>query len=169
MIKELEKNFTGRGEVKDSDFNQLEASKHAFIYEIDSGTHYEVFERKTVPMLKDFENRIYSDTDFKVRYPKSKDFGIWAWCISNKQKAINKFNSINMKTIIIIAILILGLSGCQKNKEYCFECTETITIKDSYSITTTHCGITEDEASMIEMIGTWEIKGCDHKTNCVKK
>ena len=98
MIKELETNFEGTGEVKGFKFNQIKSGEHAFLYEVtppDANTHFEVFVRKNAPLCIDFENRIYSETDFKVMYPKSKDFGIWAWCIADREKAFLKFNSIN--------------------------------------------------------------------------
>ena len=98
MIKQLETNFEGTGEVKGFKFTQIISGEQAFLYEVtppDAKPHFEVFMRKNSPLCIDFENRIYSETDFKEIYPRSKDFGVWAWCISNREKAFLKFNSIN--------------------------------------------------------------------------
>ena len=38
--------------------------------------------------------KIFSETEFKEIYPKTKDFGIWAWCTTNEQKAIQRFEAI---------------------------------------------------------------------------
>lgn len=98
MIKELEKTFAKTtSELKGFTFTQIMKSNSAYVYKIDTNTgsvHYEVFLRKTTPICIDFEKRIYSDTDFKEIYPKSKDFGKHAWCIRNKEKAIKRFNEL---------------------------------------------------------------------------
>ena len=80
MIKELELSFDGTGEVRGYLFQQIEKSENAYIYKVQNPVitrcHYEVFERKKSPVCIDFEKRIYSETDFKESYPKSKDFGV---------------------------------------------------------------------------------------------
>ena len=38
-----------------------------------------------------FENRIYSETDSKVVYPKSEDFGVWAWSFRDHDLAMMWF------------------------------------------------------------------------------
>jgi len=55
-------------------------------------TWFEVFNTTYVPICIDFEKRIYSETDVKEVYPKSKDFGVWAWTYNNKEEAIKKAN-----------------------------------------------------------------------------
>ena len=94
MIQELETNFIGVGDVKGFIFNQIKVTKKGYIYLVESEgtTHYEIFLRKITPVCIDFENRIYSETDFKVKYPKQKDFGIWAWSTKSLTKA-NEFLS----------------------------------------------------------------------------
>lgn len=101
MIKLLEKTIIGGGEVKGFTYNQKFASQYAYIYEVISqdGTlsHFEIFERKNSPVCIDFANRIYSDTEFKESYPKSKAFGVWAWTAKTLDKAWGRFNNLNYK------------------------------------------------------------------------
>ena len=96
MIKKLEEKFTGSGEVRGFNFKILRRGKNALWYVISSGEkrHFEVFMVKTTPICLDFENRIYSETETKEIYPKSKDFGIWAWTYTSMAKAIDKFNEL---------------------------------------------------------------------------
>ena len=99
MTKDLPDNFIGVGEVKGFNFTKLHSNDNGYLYEvhpIEGKHHYEVFERKTSPICVDFEKRIYSETDSQVRYPKSQDFGVWAWCITNYQIALTKFFSLNI-------------------------------------------------------------------------
>lgn len=84
-IQPLEKEFEGTGDVKGFKFQQIEETEEGFIYQIDD--HYEVFKRELSKKCIDFENRIYSETDFKVKYPKTNDFGKWAWCTKSLEKA----------------------------------------------------------------------------------
>lgn len=103
MINLLEKNFFGTGEVKGFEFNQIRVCTLAYLYEVksnDGNIHFEVFKRKNAPVCIDFENRIYSETDFKEIYPKSNDFGAWAWTFETYFKALQKFNSIENGEIL---------------------------------------------------------------------
>ena len=100
MIKPLENKIIGTGEVKDFIFTKITSTQYAYLYEVDGGdtnVHYEVFERKTAPTCIDFEKRIYSDVDVKEYYPKSKDFGLWAWTFKEYSKALYKLNTIKIK------------------------------------------------------------------------
>lgn len=83
-MKQLEKEFIGIGEVKGFKFKQLLSSENGYLYEvtIEQTKHYEVFKHKV-------NNKFNC-----VSYPKSKSFGIWAWCITDYNKALNKFNSL---------------------------------------------------------------------------
>lgn len=40
-------------------------------------------------------NRIFSETEFKDKYPKSKDFGVWAWTFKSYTDAYSKFIELN--------------------------------------------------------------------------
>ena len=97
MIVELEKEFVGVAEVRGINFKQIDANKQAFLYsrwEDGGNISFEVFLRKLTPMCIDFDNRIYSEVDFKELYPKSKDFGVWAWSYMSLEKAEDKFQQL---------------------------------------------------------------------------
>ena len=97
MIKELEDEFIGISEVSGFKFKKLASTDKGFLYEVmsdDTSRHYEVFERKITPICIDFENKIYSETEFKVRYPKAEDFGKWAWTYTNKDLALTKLETL---------------------------------------------------------------------------
>ena len=96
-IKELPDNFIGVGEVSGLNFNKIASTDKGFLYSVDPGEgniHYEVFVKKLVPICIDFDNRVYSDTDVKYVYPKSEDFGKWAFTYSDYGKAIEKLKSL---------------------------------------------------------------------------
>ena len=77
-----------------------------------------------------------------------------------------------MKTlIIIIAALLIGLSGCKKEEEViCWECT---TVSTSWSNNSTQrntwCGITETEARIYESDNTWQTSEAKVSTSCIRK
>lgn len=87
FMKELEKEFIGRGEVKGFRFTQIKQNQHAYIYQVDDdhGIRYEVFQRK---INKKWEC---------VSYPKSKSFGIWAWSCMSLEKAEDRFAEITTR------------------------------------------------------------------------
>ena len=85
-MKELQREFVGTGEVKGDKFSQVKQSEFAYIYRRifnDGGECYEVFRRR--------ENKQFNT----VSYPKSKSFGIWAWCCSSLERAEKKFEEVN--------------------------------------------------------------------------
>jgi hypothetical protein len=89
-MKELKSYFVGRGQVKGYIFNQIRASKHAYLYEVSENNliHYEVFKR--------CKNSMYDC----ISYPTDKAFGKWAWTYMNLEKAIEKFNKIELEGLI---------------------------------------------------------------------
>lgn len=98
-MKTLDLKFEGKGEVSGTTFKQLKKSEKAFLYELtDNETgqkRYEVFEKR---VSKECEAIIAGQTvkyEEKEIYPKSNCFGIWAWCISDYEKANAKYNSLN--------------------------------------------------------------------------
>jgi hypothetical protein len=97
-MTKLEKVFTYKGDK----FTMHKESKTAYIYKRMHGNtaYYEVFGIRVSEILKDFENKIGSG-EFKERYPKDNDFGVWAWCFANEETAVNKFNELNKTTINI--------------------------------------------------------------------
>lgn len=98
---QLEKEFTGIGEVKNTNFKQLKESDKGFLYELtdleDNSKRYEVFERKEQKDSEVVLNDISIHYNAKIRYPRSKDFGIWAWCYSIYSQAEKKFNELQLQ------------------------------------------------------------------------
>lgn len=97
-MKTLEIEFEGKGEVSGINFKQLRRSDKAFMYEltdIETGKkHYEVFERK---VSKENEVVIAGQTvryEEREVYPKSNSFGVWAWCITDFDKAVAVFEDL---------------------------------------------------------------------------
>lgn len=98
MKKLLGNTINGIGEVKGFVFTKIATTQHAYVYEVNSGDsniHYEVFKRKTAPTCIDFKKRLYSETDVKEYYPKSKDFGAWAWTFKTKIESINRMEDLS--------------------------------------------------------------------------
>lgn len=87
-IENLPTHFIGKGEVKGFIFTKIRESEKAFLYEVNTGSkiHYEVFKKKA------------KTNSIRYSYPTSKGFGIWAWCPSTLDRAIEIFNEINTKT-----------------------------------------------------------------------
>ncbi len=100
-IIELEKEIIGKGEVKGYTYYQEFKTQYAYLYAVfnESGTltHYEVFKRKNSPVCVDFENRVYSEDEFKESYPKSNAFGVWAWTCRTRSDADERLNKIEEK------------------------------------------------------------------------
>lgn len=82
-IKDLKEEFEGTGEVKGFKFIQKMRNDVAYLYEVHNPDvlecHYEVFEKRV--------NTMYDC----VSYPKSNAFGVWAWCIVDYTRAVEKF------------------------------------------------------------------------------
>ena len=89
-VQEIELNFTYRGDI----FKQVKKSEKGYIYERENSgkKYFEVFKIKETEILSDFENKIGSG-EFKHRYPKDEDFGKWAWCCSNLNRAKEIFQN----------------------------------------------------------------------------
>lgn len=88
MSKGLEVKFEGVGEVKGFHFYQLKRDGNAYLYEVsdeEGRKHYEVFEHKV---------NVQFDC---ISYPKSKAFGVWAWCVSSLERAVEKFNWVSKR------------------------------------------------------------------------
>jgi hypothetical protein len=84
-MKLLEKEFSGKGEVKGFKFKQVQKSNTAYIYEVNSGSsiYYEVF------------SRVVNTKRQKEVYPLAKHFSIWAWTYMSYESAKSKFNQLN--------------------------------------------------------------------------
>ena len=89
-MKELQKQFTGLGQVKGYEFTQMKATDYAFMYEVSKSDtlHYEIFKRR--------ENTRFNS----VSYPTDKAFGVWAWTTSSLERAEDIFNSIELDAIL---------------------------------------------------------------------
>ena len=92
-VKKLKKQFFKR----DGLFTLRKESESAYLYEVEigGGISFEVFQKKTSRVCLDFENRIYSDTEVKERYPGDEDFGVWAWSYTSLASALLKFDYIS--------------------------------------------------------------------------
>ena len=89
-MKELEKEFIGRGEVRGFIFTQLIKNEYGYIYQVSNNgnIHFEVFRRK-------------ENTQFNcISYPKSPSFGIWAWSKTTFEDAQNILNEITQQSEI---------------------------------------------------------------------
>jgi hypothetical protein len=77
-MKQLSKEFDGRGEVKQHRFVQLAANDLGYIYEVyppEGRSYFEVFKKK-------------ENTQFDcVSYPSSNAFGTWAWTTPSASRA----------------------------------------------------------------------------------
>lgn len=94
MITKLENNFIGTGEVKGFLFTKQFENEKGYVYKVEheGSIHFEAFYRKETPICIDFANRIYSETDKKEVYPKSKDFGVWAWTVLELEKGVQRLS-----------------------------------------------------------------------------
>jgi hypothetical protein len=101
MIKELENEFIGTGEVKGFKFRKLAFNEHAYLYEVSQNDviHYEVFKHLKSPLCIDFDKRIYSEVDFREVYPKANSFGKTAFTFGNLKDAAKKMDEINNSEI----------------------------------------------------------------------
>lgn len=91
-IEKLPAMFDGKGEVSGFSFTKVYENEVGYVYEVKDGyhIHYESFKKKITPICIDFQKRIYSETEFKEVYPKSRDFGTWAWTKKEINSAIKK-------------------------------------------------------------------------------
>lgn len=101
-ITKLENKITGTGEVKGFIFEKVLELDNVYIYKkLDDETNefydYEVFAKKITPIYIDFDNKIFSETEFKEMYPKSSQFGLSAYSYKSYENAINKAEVMNLK------------------------------------------------------------------------
>lgn len=95
MIKELPKKLEGSGDTKGFTYEQKDKRHYGYIYRAQDSAgvvHFEVFERRLVHLF-DFETNTQLE-DQKVSYPKSNDFGVWAWCYRTYEQAWKKLEEI---------------------------------------------------------------------------
>jgi len=97
-LKKLEKTFQGVGEVKGKTFRQVFSDENYYIYEItenESGkVYHELIKRVKTPVCIDFHNRVYSQSEFKETYPKSKQFGKTGWTFAGFEQCKEKIEQL---------------------------------------------------------------------------
>lgn len=98
-IEYLYDEFEGGGEMKGYKYKKIENNTYAYIFEVkniedEDIVFYEVIKRRIVPLCIDFNNRIYSETEYKEVYPNANKFGDEGFIYKSLEKAINKFNKI---------------------------------------------------------------------------
>lgn len=88
-MKELEKEFIGKGQVKGFKFTQVKKTKNGHIYKVErfGRVWYEVFKR--------VENVRFS----VVSYPSNKAFGVWAWTTNDKNRGFDILEELNLKAL----------------------------------------------------------------------
>ena len=88
-MKELKKEFQGKGQVKGFLFTQIKKNDAGYIYKVETGTstHFETFKHK-------------ENTQFDcISYPSNKAFGNWAWTQSTLERAESKLDDlVTLKT-----------------------------------------------------------------------
>ena len=92
-MKELPLEFIGTGDVKDDVFKLIDMSPKAYIYtrkNFDT-ISYEVFQRKESKESNAIMNGVNVHFEAKVKYPRSEDFGVWAWYYDKYDDAVAKF------------------------------------------------------------------------------
>ena len=97
-MKELEIEFKGTGEVSNFTFKQIASSAWGYVYEIsdeNNNRHYETFEKKEQQKRESTIAGMKVSFDEKVLYPKSANFGVWAWCYTNKESAMRRFDELD--------------------------------------------------------------------------
>ena len=95
MTIKLKNRIEGTGEVKGFVFTKEYENRKGYVYKVHTGngSHFETFYKKENPICLDFENREYSKTDKKETYPRSKDFGIWAWSMNSLEKGVEQLSN----------------------------------------------------------------------------
>ena len=93
-MRELQKEFVGTGEVKDWQFTLVKQTELGYVYRREwmGAVYYEVFRRR--------ENHIGElyGKEAIISYPNANTFGVWAWCLGDKDRAIEMLD--NLKPII---------------------------------------------------------------------
>lgn len=96
-IEYLPAEFIGTGEVRGFKFTKTHCNGNkGSLFQVDTGesTHYEVLKSVYSPKCIDFQNRIYSDTDFVESYPKASRFGRDAFSFYSFDDAFKKLLSL---------------------------------------------------------------------------
>jgi hypothetical protein len=89
-MRQLEKTFVGKGQVKGFLFTQLKKTEFAYLYEVDNGSN------KAFEIFKHRENTRFGC----VTYPSNKAFGIWAKTTRDFQRALDLFDLYNVQPTV---------------------------------------------------------------------
>lgn len=92
-IDKLPDFLIGGGESSNYTYTQEAESQYGYIYKaqhkhIEEVYHFEVFEKKITPVCLNFQEKIYSEEKFRERYPRSINFGSWAYSCPNMERAV---------------------------------------------------------------------------------
>ena len=89
-MKQLEKTFIGKGQVRGFRFTLIQKNGKAYVYQVDTGdsTHYEVFRHR--------ENERFDC----VTYPSDKAFGLWAKTSTTMSDAIDNYEYFTDQAIL---------------------------------------------------------------------
>lgn len=101
-MRELDKDFEGRGVMRGIHFKQILSNGYAYIYELRSKGEdgdvakvwYEVFARKENKGGVAELNGVKVEYEPSVMYPKEKAFGFWAWSSYSLDRAMNIYQTI---------------------------------------------------------------------------
>jgi hypothetical protein len=90
MLRQLKKDFDGKGEVKGYHFKQIAKSRYGYIYLVTGGTEprYEVFEHKVNARRS------------IVRYPNANAFGNWAFTEFDLPSAKKRLKTLSEKALL---------------------------------------------------------------------
>ncbi len=95
-IKNLNKSFLGKGNMRSWIFSRILVSDTAYVYLLRSENeeqHWEVVKRKVFTKYKHSKKGIVA-VRFE-KYPETKDFGVYGWCMDNYKSAEAKFNKLS--------------------------------------------------------------------------
>jgi hypothetical protein len=98
-MKELEKEFDGSGDCVGFKMTQLLKTDKAYLYDTTDEfgvVSYEVFERRESKDATFVRDGIEIIAEAKVKYPKSHEFGLWAFCFRDLEKAKAKLVELSM-------------------------------------------------------------------------
>ena len=104
-MRKLRKHFIGTGEVAGFIFNQIADLDNAYIYSVsysstpDKIDHYEVFKKQIIKETTVvIDNKVihFRETE---RYPRSSQFGYWAWSCKDLESAIDTYKEKILKSV----------------------------------------------------------------------
>lgn len=87
-VRKLEDEIRGTGDMKHTVFTKIFEGKRCYMYK---AMGYEVFLKRTVQCCDWIDDKPIPNGQYKERYPKSEDFGKWAWCYKNYDNALKQF------------------------------------------------------------------------------